>query len=155
MYPSREPAADVAAARDGREIVELFEHPAPRERLYDAERERAAAYAAARETECRALRIKAVNLPVDAREPQVVYVPEVFGESVLQQQPPEAHEVAPRLGLSRVVVAARIARAYAATLRCIVEARPEGYLRALPPQLQQVARLVAQREVLEAIFFEG
>ena len=51
VQPRREPAADVAAAGDGREIVDRCERADAREALQHAERERRAADAAARETE--------------------------------------------------------------------------------------------------------
>jgi hypothetical protein len=91
VNPRRQPAAGVAAARDGREVVEAVEEAALRERLDDAERERAAAYAAAREADGRPLgRVQASDGP---REPQVVDAPERPRKGVFEQEPPEPRQV--------------------------------------------------------------
>ena len=51
MDQRREPRSDVAAARDGRQVVEVRQHVLPGERLQDAEVERRAADTAARESQ--------------------------------------------------------------------------------------------------------
>jgi len=52
LNPRAQPTADISTARDGGEIVELFEQTAAREALQNSESKRGAANPAAGETEC-------------------------------------------------------------------------------------------------------
>ena len=89
--PRTQPASDVAAAGDGREIVKMFQHAAPREALRHAERERRAADAAAGKTQRRDALVR-VDAPVDGCNVDVRDGLEVFGKRGFEQQPVEAHE---------------------------------------------------------------
>ena len=53
VQPSRQPRADIAAARNCRQIVEFLQQVAVGQRLNDAERKRCAANAAAGQRQCR------------------------------------------------------------------------------------------------------
>src|SRR5690348_10384654 len=69
MNPRRQPAADIAAAGNGREVVELFQEGKAGECLKDTQSKRGASDAAARETEGRPLAGKLVDVGVERREP--------------------------------------------------------------------------------------
>ena len=111
VQPRREPAADVASARDGREVVEFLQQLVARESLQEAERERPAADAAAGERE-RGVPAR-VEPRVYRREAHVRDLLQLFGESLFEQeavgvgQRLARHAVAPRAqvkqGARRVV----------------------------------------------------
>ena len=92
MQPGREPTADVAAARNGREVIELLQEVVAREPLDESERERAGAYAAARKTE--RLRADGVQTPVDGREADIAQPLQVVGEGLFEQEAVEVVECA-------------------------------------------------------------
>lgn len=65
MDPGGEPAADVASARHGREVIELIQQLQAGEGLQDPQPKGGAADAAAREAEPRAFRVSGVDVPTE------------------------------------------------------------------------------------------
>jgi hypothetical protein len=82
--PGAQPAAEEAAARHGREVVELVEQIVPGQPLHHSQREGGAPDAAAREAKRRQLLF--MDLLVNARQTDVVDLLEP-GEGVFQNQP--------------------------------------------------------------------
>src|SRR5439155_27093780 len=64
MAPCREPGADIAAARHGRQIIKGKKQPVARQRLHHPESKRGATYAAAGKAQGAARLLKAVNRAV-------------------------------------------------------------------------------------------
>src|SRR6185295_2407174 len=96
--PGAQEAAQIAAARDGREIVEGVQQVPAGQPLDDAETEDGAADTAARKAEGREAVRMGVDPPVDLAEAALAARLELGGEDLLEQQPQEARSVRRRVG---------------------------------------------------------